>query len=159
VLCSGGPDEPAQIIDTRDLSEWTIRMTESRTIGVFNATGPRSRLSIAEMLYGIRAVTSGSNDIKFTWVPADFLASQQVQPWSQMPVWFPAGSEMAALLDTRIGKAVAAGLTFRPLAETSRDTIDWYKTLPPERQSKMGAGLTAEREAEVLKAWHARARS
>jgi 2'-hydroxyisoflavone reductase len=157
VLCPGTPDGPAQIIDVRDLSEWTVRMAEGGRVGIYNATGPRARLSFAEMLYGIRAATSGDNDVRFTWVDADFLASQSVRPWSDMPVWFPAASEMGALMATRITKAVGAGLTFRPLATTARDTIDWFKTLPAERQAKMLAGLPPERESQVLAAWRARA--
>jgi 2'-hydroxyisoflavone reductase len=154
VLCPGTPDDPAQVIDARDLSEWTIRMAEQGATGIYNATGPRARLSFAEMLYGIRAATSGDNQVRFTWAPADFLAQHGVRPWSDMPVWFPPGSEMGALAETRIDRAVANGLTFRPLAVTARDTIDWFATLPAERRSNLLAGLRPAREAEVLKAWH-----
>ncbi len=154
VLCPGTPADPAQIIDARDLSEWTVRLAEQGTTGVYNATGPRARLSFAEMLYGIRAATSGDNVVRFTWVPAEFLAKHNVRAWTDMPVWFPPGSDLGPLAETRIDRAVAKGLTFRPLATTARDTIDWFRTLPPERQSGMLAGLPAAREAEVLKAWH-----
>jgi len=154
VLSPGSPNDPAQIIDARDLSEWVVRMAEARTAGVFNATGPKTRLSFAEMLYGCRAVTSGNNEIRFTWADPEFLTSQQVRPWSDMPVWFPPGSPMGAMAETNIGKAVAAGLTFRPLAVTARDTIDWFKKLPADRQANMKAGLKPEREAQVLAACH-----
>src|SRR5690606_4477403 len=87
VLAPGNPTDPVQIIDARDLAEWTIRVVEQQAFGVYNATGPAARLSIAEMLYGIRAVTSAN--VRFTWVDADFLASQRVRPWSHMPVWVP----------------------------------------------------------------------
>jgi len=157
VLAPGDGSAGAQIIDARDLSEWTIRTAEDRVTGVYNATGPRARLSFAEMLYGIRGAVSGDLDVRFTWVPADFLAEQQVRPWSEMTVWFPPGSEMAALTETHIERAVARGLTFRPLAETVRDTIAWFGTLPAERQAKMVAGLAPEKEAAVLKAWHDKA--
>jgi 2'-hydroxyisoflavone reductase len=156
VLCPGAPTDPVQVVDGRDLAEWTVRMAESGAPGIYNATGPRARLSIAEMLYGIRAATSGDNEVRFTWVPADFLAANKVQPWGDMPVWIPPGGEGAGIAETRIAKAVAAGLTFRPLAVTARDTIDWFKSLPVERQAKLRAGVTKEREAEVLAAWHAR---
>ena len=68
-----------------------------------------------------------------------------------MPVW--AGDELG-LARTKIDRALAKGLTFRPLAETSRDTLVWFRSLPQERQSKLRAGLTPEREAEVLAARH-----
>jgi len=155
VACPGSPDDPAQIIDARDLSEWTVRMAEQGDTGIYNATGPRSRLSFAEMLYGIRAVTSGSNEISFTWLPASFLEEQKVRPWSDMPVWFPRGSQFGLLAETHIERAVGRGLTFRPLAVTAKDTIDWYRTWPAERQANLKAGLKPDREAAVLAAWHA----
>src|SRR5262249_39514349 len=127
VLCPGTPNDPAQIIDARDLAEWTVRMAETGSPGVYNATGPRARLSMAEMLYGIRAATSGDNDVRFTWVPADFLASEKVEAWTDMPVWVSSGPE-ASISETRVAKAVAAGLTFRPLAVTARDTIEYFKS-------------------------------
>ena len=57
-----------------------------------------------------------------------------------------------------IQRALAKGLTFRPLAETARDTLAWFKSQPQERQKKLKAGLTKEREAEVLAAWHKQAK-
>jgi len=153
VLAPGNPTDPVQIIDARDLAEWTIRVVEQQAFGVYNATGPAARLSIAEMLYGIRAVTSAN--VRFTWVDADFLASQRVRPWSHMPVWVPFTPQTAGFADVSIARALARGLTFRPLAVTAKDTLDWFETLPDERKSQLRAGLPAEREAEVLAAWHA----
>ena len=91
----------------------------------------------------------GSN-ANFTWVNAEFLKQQSVQAWSDMPVW--AGDELG-MARTSIGRALAKGLTFRPLADTARDTLAWFKGLPQDRQMKLKAGLTPEREAEVLAAW------
>jgi len=157
VLAPGEPTGPAQIIDARDLSEWTIRMCEQGDMGIYNATGPRAPLSFAEMLYGCRAVTSGSNDIRFTWVDAGFLAQQQVSAWREMPVWVPDTPENAGFARVSIERAVAKGLTFRPLADTARDALDWFHTLPAERQAKMLAGIDPEKERKVLEAWRARA--
>jgi 2'-hydroxyisoflavone reductase len=91
---------------------------------------------------------------KFTWVPADFLEAQRVAPWSDMPVWLPPQSEEGGGNQVSNKRALGKGLTFRPLADTTRDTVAWFKKLPQDRQSKMKAGLTAERETEVLAAWH-----
>jgi 2'-hydroxyisoflavone reductase len=156
VLAPGDPTDPVQIIDARDLAEWTIRMAENGTTGVFNATGPRSRLSMAEMLGGIRAVLDGSHDVRLTWAPAGFLAEHGVQPWSHMPVWIPQAEATYGFATRDISRAVAAGLSFRPLADTARDTLAWHRSRPPERQAQLNAGLAAEREAEVLRALHAR---
>jgi 2'-hydroxyisoflavone reductase len=154
ILAPGSPTDPVQFIDGRDLAEWTIRMVEQGTTGVFNATGPASLLTIAEMLYGIKAVTT--SNAKFTWIDADFLEAQKVSPWGDMPVWIPPRGEELGFARISIKHALEKGLTFRPLADTARDTLDWYKTLPAERRAKMGAGLAPQRETEVLAAWHAR---
>jgi 2'-hydroxyisoflavone reductase len=154
VLAPGDPTDPVQIVDVRDLGAWMVRLLEARVYGVYHATGPRAALSIAEMLYGIRAVTTA--DVSFTWVPADFLAEQKVRPWADMPVWVPPREGMQGFARVDCAKAIAAGLTFRPLAETARDTIDWFKTEPDEHRSRMRAGLAPGREAEVLTAWRSR---
>lgn len=148
--------EAAQIIDARDLAEWTIRMCEDRKFGIYNATGPRAPLTQAEMLAGIRAALSGSLDVKLTFTEAKFLEEQKVRPWAELPVWIPGAGDFLNWGKANISKAVAAGLTFRPLAMTSADTLAWHRTRPAEQQEKLKAGLTAEREAEVLAAWRAR---
>ena len=71
-----------------------------------------------------------------------------------MPVWVPPRSEEGGLGRTSIKKALAAGLTFRPQDVTARDTLAWFKTQPVERQATLKAGLTPERESEVLAEWH-----
>src|SRR2546430_17525431 len=85
-----------------------------------------------------------------TWANEEFLTQHKVEPWSDMPVW--AGKE-SGIARTNIDRALSKGLTFRSLADTARDTLAWFKSLPQDRQSKSRAGLTADREAEVLKAW------
>ncbi|MEO5720282.1 MAG: twin-arginine translocation signal domain-containing protein [Chthoniobacterales bacterium] len=154
VLAPGAPSDPVQIIDARDLAEWTIRMVEQRAVGIYNATGPEKPWPMGEMLDGIK--TALKSEAKFTWADADFLEAQKVAPWSDMPVWVPPRGEEGGMGRTSNAKALAAGLTFRSLADTSRDTLAWFKTLPAERQKTLKAGLTPEREAEVLAAWHKR---
>src|SRR5947207_5987106 len=144
VLAPGSTDDPVQFIDARGLAEWTIRMAENRETGIYNATGPAKPLGIGKMLDEIKDALN--SNAKFTWVPADFLKQQSVEAWSNMPVW--AGDELG-LARTTINRALAKGLTFRLLAETTRDTLAWFKSLPQARQSKLRAGLAPEREAEV----------
>ena len=151
VLSPGDPKDPVQFIDARDLAEWTIRMAENRETGIYNATGPAKPLGIGGMLDGIKDAEKSS--ASFTFVPYYFLKQQKVEAWSDMPVW--AGDELG-LSRTKIDKALAKGLTFRPLADTTRDTLAWFKSLPQDRQSKMRAGVTPERETDVLAAWRKR---
>jgi 2'-hydroxyisoflavone reductase len=155
VLVPGDGSDPVQIIDARDLAEWTIRMAEQRTLGVFNATGPSEELCLAAMLNGISEVAKA--DVRLTQIGTDFLASQKVAPWTDLPVWVPGQGDTAGFARVSIARAVAAGLTFRPLATTVADTLAWFGSQSEDRRSKLRAGLSAEREAELLKAWHTRA--
>jgi 2'-hydroxyisoflavone reductase len=152
MLAPGTLNDPVQFIDARDLAEWTIRLVENRETGTYNATGPAKPLGIGGMLDGIRDALK--SNAKFTWASEEFLKQQKVEAWSDMPVWTGAESGMAR---TNIDRALSKHLTFRPLADTARDTLGWFKSLPQDRQSHLKAGLTPEREAEVLAAWKKRA--
>ena len=157
VMAPGRPTDPVQFIDARDLAEWTIRMIEAKETGTYNATGPEKPLTMAEMLYGIKAVTTSG--AQFTWVPAEFLASQNVRGWRDMPVWVSPTPANAGFSRRSAARAIAKGLTFRPLAVTAKDTLDWAKTRTAEQQAALAegrvAGMSAAREAEVLAAWRA----
>lgn len=153
VLAPGTPNDPAQVIDARDLAAFVIRMAEMRVGGDFNATGPDYRLGFGTMLDGICDAIDA--DARFTWVDSEFLAAQEVAPWSHMPVWIPPSGAYAGFAQRSIAKALAHGLSFRPLADTARDTLDWFRTLPDDRQAALRAGIDAVREREVLAAWHA----
>ncbi|MDT8341272.1 MAG: NAD-dependent epimerase/dehydratase family protein [Longimicrobiales bacterium] len=150
VLAPGNPRHATQIIDQRDLTEWTVRLVEDGITGDFNAVGPASRLAMAEMLYGIRAAFA--EPVSFTWVPEDFLAEQEVRPWQDLPAWIPG----AALMFVDHAASLEAGLTYRPLAVTAADTQAWNLTRTDEDRRPTGFGMSREREAEVLAAWRAR---
>ena len=153
VLAPPGSD-PAQFIDVRDLAEWTLLTIENREFGTFNATGPAKPLTMRELLEACKQA-SGSN-ATFTWADAAFLEKHKVRPWMDLPVWVPAQGEMAGMSSVSNAKAMARGLKFRPVGDTARDTLTWFNALPPERQAELRkrAGLPAEREREVLAAWH-----
>jgi len=123
-------------------------------MGIFNATGPGSYLSIAEMLGAIRGAMV--TDAHLTFVDADFLAEHKVRPWSDLPVWIPPRGDTAGFMRRSIAKAVAAGLTFRPLADTTRDTLAFYHQQAADRQAELRAGMEPAREQEILALWHAR---
>jgi 2'-hydroxyisoflavone reductase len=153
VLAPGDGTDPMQFIDARDLAEWTIRMAEQRSMGVFNATGPDHLLTTAQMLNGMNAAIGAG--ATFTWVPSAWLDAHNVSAWSDLPVWVPGQGDTAGFARRDTRKALAAGLTFRPLRDTTLDTLTWFRTQPADRQSKLRAGLAPDREASLLAAWKA----
>ena len=155
VLAPGDGKDPVQIIDSRDIAEWTIRMAENKTFGTFNATGPTKPYTMSEMLDGIKKAIDSS--ATFTWVPADFLAEQKVRPWSNMPVWMPDRSGQRGVLapENRQG---ARGRSDLPSARRHGER-DARVEQDASGGRAAGAGRGAARrdfgarEAEVLKAW------
>ncbi len=152
VLAPGNPAHSSQVIDQRDLTEWLVRLAENGTTGDFNATGPASRMTFAEMLAGCRAVSS--TPVRFTWVPESFLAEQKARIWSELPAWAPGDP----LMYVSVERAVAAGLTYRPFAVTAMDTLAWDLARPAAEREKRSAGMTRARERELLTLWRQRAR-
>lgn len=146
VLAPEKPGVPVQIIDGRDLADFILHLVEQKVTGAYNATGPEAELTLGAMLEVCKQV-SGS-DANFKWASVEFLAENKVEAWSDMPVWVPDTSEEAGFSRVNVSKAIAAGLTFRPLAETVRDTLAWAKTRPSDYQWR--AGLAPQRESELL---------
>jgi 2'-hydroxyisoflavone reductase len=141
ILAPAPADEPVQFIDVRDLGEWIVRLVEERRTGTFNAVN--EGLPWSELLAGA--------DV--TWVDSSFLLEQGVGEWIELPLWI-ADPAFAAHARTDVSHAIEAGLTFRPLAETIRDTAEWDAK---RGEGKLAAGLAPEREAELLEAWRSRA--
>jgi len=154
VLVPGDGSDPMQVIDGRDLGEWMVRLAEEKRTGTFNAVGPNYPLSTDALMHSVHAVTGGA--ARFTHVAQDFLEAQKVEFGSDLPIWLPADGEFAAYGQVSNARAIDAGLSFRPLATTVADLLAWFRSQPAERQQKLRAGMTRAREAEVLKAWHAR---
>ena len=148
VLAPGDPKQPVQFIDGRDLALWTIAMVEVRQTGIYNAKGPTSTLTMRQVLEHCREV-SGS-DANFVWVSEQFLLEHEVAPYTQMPLWVQ--SWMIGFARVTCQKAITAGLRFRSLAETIRDTLAWDATR--SANDALHAGLTPEREQQLLREWH-----
>jgi 2'-hydroxyisoflavone reductase len=154
VLAPGSPDDPIQLIDVRDLGAFLVRLMEDKTRGVFNALGPDKLLTMGRTLAACKE--AARSDATFTWADAEFLEKQSVHAWSDMPAWVPSSGETAGFAKVSNARAIAAGLAFHPITDTAKATLDWFRTLPEDRRSKMRAGLTPERESKVLAAWKAR---
>jgi 2'-hydroxyisoflavone reductase len=145
-------EQAVQLVHARDLADWMLDMAERREAGVFNATGPAKPLTMEHVLEAcIEATTS---DARLVWVDENFLVDNDVEPWSDLPLWLAPNHNPgdANFLTMDTSKALAAGLRFRPLQETIRDTLT-------RARPTSGAGLSAERETEILEAWKARSAS
>jgi 2'-hydroxyisoflavone reductase len=143
VLAPGSPDDVVQVIDVRDLAAWILDAAQARTTGAFDGIGetmPLVRL-LGEVAAGVGAEPS------FTWVDSDFLAEQGAEPWSgegSIPLWLPR-PEYDGMMSHSPEPAIAAGLRLRPVADSARDTL-----------GETAIGISADRERELLAAWHAR---
>ncbi len=146
VLAPAPRDSPVQVIDARDLADFILRLLEENVPGIFNATGPEHALTMEQVLEACRAVPD--TDARFVWAPADWLAEQGVQPWIELPLWLGDDPESAGFHRIDVSRARAAGLSFRPLAETIADTLDWHRG--GEAPIDPPAGIDRGREQELL---------
>lgn len=154
VLAPGRPDDPVQFIDVRDLAEWMVRALEDQRSGIFNLAGPRETLVMPAFLDEAR--TALSADVQYVWVDDyDFLASHGIE--SAVP-WIMLRGNDAGHTSIRNARAVDAGLTFRPIAATVRDTLAWWPSVPEARRANPRFAFTPEKEAEMLAAWKVRTR-
>jgi 2'-hydroxyisoflavone reductase len=153
MLAPGTPHDPIQIIDVRDLSAWMMKLVDARTHGVFNAVSAPRAFTMGDLI-SASLQASPQSGTQATWVTEEFLAAHWKAEELDLPPWAPLSGDTAAASLTSMGAAAAAGLRSRPLADTVRDTLAWFQTLPAERQGKLRAGLDPQREAQTLQAWH-----
>jgi 2'-hydroxyisoflavone reductase len=147
VLAPESAEHPVQYIDARDLAHFTVRLLESADSGTYNAVTPPGAVTFGELLEACgRAAASG---VRIQWVNGGFLEAHGVQPWADLPMWIPAGSQFAAHLSVSGARALVRGLQPRSVAETVRDTLAWAK-LTGRRMGELKAGLSPAREAELL---------
>lgn len=147
MLWPGTPDDPIQIIDVRDLANFTIDCLEQKTTGTYNTATPGGDFTMGDLLEDCLAVTAA--DMAPTWVAPAFLNEKAVR----LPIWEDPNGEQSAMLRVDASRAAVAGLKNRPTRETTRDTVTWWKSLPAERTASTRAGLSPERETELLKLW------
>ncbi|ETW93541.1 MAG: hypothetical protein ETSY1_38750 [Candidatus Entotheonella factor] len=151
VLAPAGPGKRIELIDVRDLAEWIVRMAGARATGIYNASGAREALTMGYLLDECRDLSAA--DARITWVSEAFLKANGVEPFSDMPLWEPEGEDGLATINA--SKALNAGLTLRPLADTIRDTLAWHRTRPQD--TPLTKGIGHEREQALLQTWHAQA--
>jgi 2'-hydroxyisoflavone reductase len=152
VLAPSRPDRYVQFIDVRDLAEWTVRMIERKETGVYNANGLPHNLTMDSMLQECKEVSD--SDATFTWVSENFLLQEKVVPWAELPLWMPeeAAPHLKGFMFINCDKAVGAGLRYRPLNDTIKDTLTWRETNRLNEELK--AGIDRDREQRLLRKWH-----
>src|SRR5262249_8991732 len=124
MIVPGEPADPIQIIDVRDLADWIIHCLEHRVVGVFNATRPEKELSMKAMVESTRNAVG--SDVSLFWVANDSLEAHGVHD-GQFPLYAPPAGDTAGFHRTSIARALKQGLKFRPVADTARAVLDWYK--------------------------------
>jgi 2'-hydroxyisoflavone reductase len=156
-VAPGSPRDPVQFIDVRDLAEFTIESVERNLSGTFNLLSPPGRHSIGDVVgasaEAAKQITKA--DAEPIWIPAGFLDEQKVSAWSDMPVWVPSEGDSAGFAAVSAARAVSAGMRSRPVLETATDTLRWHLSRPEAERSKLRAGISPEREREVLARWAA----
>ena len=159
ILAPDAPGDRIQIIDARDLAAFALKLVEDQTVGTFNAASPPGMFTMGDMLSSsinaADALVKPSPPPHAEWVPEAFLKKQEIQPWVDMPVWFGESGEYAGASSTSVARASHAGLAIRPIQQTVNDTLAWHLQRPAQEQTKLSAGLSAEREQKALSAWHA----
>lgn len=155
VLAPRPSGQPVQLIDARDLAAWILDGAQARRTGLFNATGPAEPLTLGALLERTRQATGGRAEL--AWVDEDALVAAGVEPWDELPLWLAPSHQpdFRGFLAVDISRALAAGLTFRPLEDTVTDTLDWVRERSGPPRKTVGvpvplAGLSPEREAALL---------
>ena len=152
LLAPGGPtgdgSQQTQLIDVEDLGRWIFELTARQVEGTYNALGYPTPLSMRTLLKTCQEVAG--NDSRITWVPDEFLLEQDVGQWMELPLWIAGGGTMFSL-----ERALQQGLTFLPIEETVRRTLDWHLQANGPEHPFQRTGIAGEKETKVLAAWHA----
>jgi nucleoside-diphosphate-sugar epimerase len=152
VLAPGPRELPLQYVDVRDLAEWTLQGVERELSGAYNLISPRGHTTMGALLDACVRVTGGGAELR--WTAPEVILEAGIEPWTQLPVWVPPGSELhGALHGADVSRAVAAGLRCRPVSETVADTWSWLQGIggtAPQRPDRPALGLDPTVEAKVL---------
>lgn len=143
ILVPDALDQTVQWIDTRDLGNFTAKLTSEKTIGTWNAVGPQA--SFGKLLESIQSISG--NDPKKVIVPLDKLAEGGIRPWVDLPLVHAGDPSRNGVFNFSNEKAKQCGLTLRSLDETTSATLNWLKTEPvgPAKY-----GMTREEELNAI---------
>ena len=140
IVCPPDPRREVAWIDVRDLTHWLITLAEQDTPGIFNAAGPASPIYHEQVMYGFRAFTAVP--VQLHWPTRALLDELEFSP-----PWFWRGDNSRHI---DASASVAAGLSYRSLAETIRDTHNWWNSQSQERRANARGWPLPELEQAVL---------
>ena len=147
VAVPGDPNDPVQVIDVRDLTEWMFHLAERNITGVFNGCGPDSVLTMREVVETAKPVTG--SDATFTWLSTDF---QETHPDVYFPIWTPFEGEYKGFHTFSNERSTKAGLSFRPLSQTIVDLLEQFDSLPEDERQEVMARIPVKDEAAMIEA-------
>jgi 2'-hydroxyisoflavone reductase len=163
MVVPGALGDPIQLIDVRDVADWVIQCLEQNIVGVYNATGPATPLSMKEMVESVR--TGAHSQVEFEWIDNHFLETHGVEA-GQFPLYVAPEGDSAGFFHCDCSRALARGLIFRPLSETSRACLEWYRSLPVPTQGAVAPQFAdhpnqkpwLQTEKHLLELWSQRAK-
>ena len=138
-----------QFVDGRDLGRWIVDMVGRGATGPYNATGPGGPLTWGKMLEDCRDLTQGGAEL--VWVDPAWLGERGVEP----PLWDREEAECISHgMQLDCTKAISSGLTFRSVADTIVDTLEWAPGW-----EDLETGLLPDEEKRLLEDFLGQARS
>ncbi len=146
ILAPGAPNDRVQFIDVRDLARFMVRLLEDERSGTYDVTSPPETITIGDV---IAASTANAREpASVVWADGAWLETHALEGWIDIPLWLAPKLGVPGLMNARVDRALADGLTLRPLAETIAATRAWLETLPNDRERH--AGITRDRERHLL---------
>ncbi len=152
MLVPGTSADLIQIVDVRDLANFVVDSLEKNITGIYNMVTPPGSYAMGEFMADCQAVTA--SDASFTWADLSFIEANGLYAAGELPIWAPMSGDTRSDAIVNGDRSFSKGMQTRPIKETIRDTLTWWETLPEDRRDKLRAGLSAERETELLVAWH-----
>ncbi|MGY3679827.1 NAD-dependent epimerase/dehydratase family protein [Streptomyces sp. TE33382] len=153
VIAPGPRDAALQYIDARDLASWLLDAAASGLNGAYNTVSRPGHSTMGELLDSCVRVTGSIAELR--WTDPGKLLAAGVEPWSDLPMWLPAGELHDTLYEGGHTKAYAAGLRCRPVGETVADTWTWLcgrGGVAPQRPDRPPVGLDPQVEEKLLAA-------
>jgi 2'-hydroxyisoflavone reductase len=151
VAVPGPPNRYVQFIDARDLAAFMVKLLEDQRSGIYDATSPPKTTTMDDVTTAAtRTLDSTANVV---WMDEAFFEANGITGWMDLPLWLAASHGMPGLMNANVDRALADGLSIRPVAETVRDTREWSRNVADTATTSPRAGITRERERELLAAW------